>query len=676
VYATDLSANGTYLKRNNTESTASQGLGIRMGHSNSFLLDAGDELSLSNTVTLVYCPNEPIRLAELTPIQDREINVFASRYLVTGRLLGEGGFGKVLVGIHQETQRQLACKIVRLDTMYEKLAFPNSRLPTGGREDRAGKTRKRWPTRVASCFREFDILQHLSHPNIITIKKVFWSHSTIYMFQELVTGGDLFSFLGFKNGWLNNIQAASVVYQVLKGIEHLHNQDIVHRDLKPDNILMTSLEDDARVVITDFGNARFLPGKNSSSALQTNKYQRMFSCVGTFGYAAPEIHRKNRAIPAEDGYSKSVDMWSIGSITAAILSGEMIFDGRTNPACYDDSGAVIVGRAAVCDLSVLNEDYHPRWSEVGHHPKDFIRRLLVLEEDRRMTASEALAHPWFSHDSDLECLYARSVADWVPREKEDQLVERVSKSVPDLIATGFSGRLLSHETISRHFPPSQSSPTQNRLQKISDLQCGRTNTKLPTIMDDYHAAQFAGQTQTPSYEADFVDNNYQLDDEPSNCNRYEEHSYDANSQADSLASGAYGSSAARLCDELIRNELTSATEPGEYDDSADDDHDSCQPNESLDRVTKRCLQQECSQTRQESVQVQETPLVEQEQYEHGQIDEENYFESYYQTQFPEECRRQQLEVGEQGFVLVEETPPEIYRRHLRPIHGGPPTYDQ
>jgi serine/threonine protein kinase len=639
-----------------------------MGHDNSFLLDAGDELSLSNTVTLVYCPNESIRLAEMPSIQQQEIKIFASRYLVTGRLLGEGGFGKVLVGIHQETQRQLACKVVRLDTMYEKLAFPNLRLPTGGREDRGSKTRKRWPTRVANCFREFDILQNLSHPNTITIKKVFWSHNTIYMFQELVTGGDLFSFLGFKNGWLDDKQAASVIYQVLKGIEHLHDQDIAHRDLKPDNILMTSLEDDARVVITDFGNARFLPGKSSPSALQTNKYQRMFSCVGTFGYAAPEIHRKNRAIPAEDGYSKSIDMWSIGSIAAAILSGEMIFDGRTNPNCYDDSGAVIVGRAAVCDLSVLDEEYHPRWSEVGHHPKDFIRRLLVLEEDRRMMASEALVHPWFSRDSELECMYARSVADWVPHEKEDQLVERISKSVEDFIVTGFSGGLLRQETISRHFPPSQPDRTENMLQKISDSQCGRTNTVLPTIMDDYHAGQFADQVQTPSYSADFINYDHELDDAPSDCNQYDEHSYDSNSEAGSLAPGAYAASTTRLCDDMI-------AEPGEYDNNADDDHDSSQPGQSLKRVIKGYLQQEFSQTPQESVQVHETPLAEQEQYEHDQP-EQNYVESYYQTQFPEEFRCRKVEVVEQDSVLVEETPPEIYRKHFRPIHGGPPTCDQ
>ena len=516
MYATDLSSNGTYLKKSNVECTASHSPGILMGQECTCLLDDGDELRMSGTVTLVYYSMRNGQEFEFSAIQERERNVFATRYLVTGRLLGEGGFGKVLLSVNQETQRQLACKIVKLDHMYIKLAVPNLRVPSEDQDSGRDGRRKRWPTKVATCFREFDILKNLSHPNIVALEKVFWSHNTIFIFQELITGGDLFSFVEFKGGRLNDIQAAVIIRQILKGVGYLHKQDIVHRDIKPDNILMTSLEDGARVVITDFGNARFLPGRNKAKALDTNKYQRMFSYVGTLEYAAPEIHGANRAIPIEEGYSKSIDLWSIGSVAAAILTGDVIFTDRNHPKYHDNPRAVIVGLAAICDLSVMDESYHPLWSAVGNRPKDFIKRLLVLEEEDRMTASEALAHPWFaneSHADDYENLYQRSIKDWKARQKNVQLVERISKFVPDLVS------MMSRESVSHLSPPTQPDPTHNMLQKLSVSQRWRVNTSLPSIMDIDEQDQLTGQDHPPSPELVDVDHESCFDGDLTNFSK-------------------------------------------------------------------------------------------------------------------------------------------------------------
>lgn len=505
VYATDLSANGIYLKKSNSEYADSQGSGILMGRNSTFLLDHGDELRLSESVTLTYYSDKPVQETHLTSIQEREKSLFASRYLITGRLLGEGGYGKVLIGIHQETQRQLACKIIRLDHLFACSPTNSLRQPTDSSKQEVSGTRKRWPTRVTNTFREFDILKDLSHPNIATIQKVFWSQNTIYMFQELVTGGDLFSFLEYKGGRIDSVCASVIIRQLLIGIKYLHDQDIVHRDLKPDNILMTSLEDGARVVITDFGSARFLPSESNPHGSTTTKLQRMFSLAGTLEFAAPEIYRVNPTVPAEQGYSKGVDMWSVGTITAAILSGETIFSAnRAHPDYRIKSHEVIVGLSAQCDLSILDDEYHSVWSSIRDCPKDFIKRLLVLDENLRMTVSQALAHPWFSKEiyaADFENLYARCIKDWHPRTKDDRLVEAISSRLPSLACARISSRNLDQETTSRFFPQTEPNLKHDIRHSLSPSQYWRANTPLPSVRGEYEKTQFASQVVSPSHEA-------------------------------------------------------------------------------------------------------------------------------------------------------------------------------
>jgi pheromone a factor receptor len=233
VYATDVSSNGTFFTKTNavcTNSQADQGVLMTRQHG-AFLLDDRDELRISDSVTLIYHDMEAKATSPLTPTQEREVPHFASRYLITGRLLGKGGFGKVVVGIHQKSKRQLACKVINMKEFYPKEVIPDLRLPTHEETQPsiAHGSGKRWPSRVTRSSREFRILKDLSHPNIINVEKVFWSPSTIYLFQELITGGDLFSYMERKEGTLNSIDAAVIVLQILKCVEYLHDRDIVHK---------------------------------------------------------------------------------------------------------------------------------------------------------------------------------------------------------------------------------------------------------------------------------------------------------------------------------------------------------------------------------------------------------------------------------------------------------------
>ena len=98
-----------------------------------------------------------------------------------------------------------------------------------------------------------------------------------YLFQDLVTGGDLFSYIISKNGKLSEVEAAVIIRQIVLAVAFLHSENIVHRDLKPDNILMTESSTGCRVVLTDFGAAR-----RTSTPLS-----RMVSRTGTDEYNAP-----------------------------------------------------------------------------------------------------------------------------------------------------------------------------------------------------------------------------------------------------------------------------------------------------------------------------------------------------------------------------------------------------
>ncbi|KAF2446262.1 Pkinase-domain-containing protein [Karstenula rhodostoma CBS 690.94] len=487
VYATDVSSNGTFLTKTNpayANSQASHGVLMTRKHG-AFLLDDKDELRISETVTLIYHDMEPRSDSPLTPTQEREVPRFASRYLITGRLLGQGGFGKVVVAIHQKSQRQMACKVINMKKFYPKEVMLELRLPTS--EDTqpsiARESGKRWPSKVIRCSREFRILKDLSHPNIISVEKVFWSPSTIYLFQELITGGDLFSYMERKGGALNSIDAAVIVLQILKAVDYLHDRDIVHRDLKPDNILLTYPEDGARIVITDFGNARVLPKATG------NDRRRMFTKTGTIEYLAPEIYEMNKTCPKGSGYSKAVDMWSIGVITANLLSNEALFGA---PRFEPDPHNYTLKLAARCDLSVIDDKDHPAWSKQSDKPKEFVKKLLVLRETDRMTAKQALAHPWFTNPylaQEFEALYARSIRDWQPRRKVAKLVEP--------IAAPSSNAGIASQTHSHYF---QQPSVQASFRQVEERFTGSQDWDLSVVYPPSEGESIVAEHEEAQYE--------------------------------------------------------------------------------------------------------------------------------------------------------------------------------
>merc|ERR1719229_1404115 len=105
---------------------------------------------------------------------------------------------------------------------------------------------------------EIRVLRKFEHPNIIKLQEVFETKNELFLVQELCTGGELFDRITAK-GTYSEKDAAKVIQQILKGIQHIHSQNIIHADLKPDNFLFLTPAEDSTLKIIDFGMAKKVP---------------------------------------------------------------------------------------------------------------------------------------------------------------------------------------------------------------------------------------------------------------------------------------------------------------------------------------------------------------------------------------------------------------------------------
>ncbi|KAL7517589.1 hypothetical protein ACHAWX_002503, partial [Stephanocyclus meneghinianus] len=191
--------------------------------------------------------------------------------------------------------------------------------------------------------------------------------------SDLCSGGELFDKIVEKSsagqGCFSEQEAARMIYQILSAVSYMHKHNIVHRDIKPENILLETAEADSPIKIIDFGLARKHRAERGEPPMST--------IVGTPYYIAPEVLRKS--------YTKSSDLWSVGVISYILLCGYPPFNGASNSEVYS---AVLRGLY-----------YFPSsdWKHVSSSARDFVVRLLQTDPRRRMTAEEAMSHPWIVH---------------------------------------------------------------------------------------------------------------------------------------------------------------------------------------------------------------------------------------------------------------------------------------
>ncbi|KAM3255369.1 hypothetical protein ACQJBY_048592 [Aegilops geniculata] len=255
-----------------------------------------------------------------------------------GRKLGQGQFGTTYLCVDKATGLEYACK-----------SIAKRKLITD--ED------------VEDVRREIQIMHHLAgHPNIISIRGAYEDAVAVHVVMELCAGGELFDRI-VRRGHYTERQAAELARVIVAVVESCHSLGVMHRDLKPENFLFVGNEEDAALKTIDFGLSMFFrPGE-------------MFSdVVGSPYYVAPEVLKKS--------YSQEADVWSAGVIVYILLCGVPPFWAETEQGIFEQ---VLNG--------TLDFESDP-WPSVSEGAKDLLRKVLVRDPKKRLTAHQVLCHPW------------------------------------------------------------------------------------------------------------------------------------------------------------------------------------------------------------------------------------------------------------------------------------------
>uniref|UniRef100_A0A8I6A550 calcium/calmodulin-dependent protein kinase n=1 Tax=Rattus norvegicus TaxID=10116 RepID=A0A8I6A550_RAT len=225
--------------------------------------------------------------------------------------------------------------------------------------------------------REARICRLLKHPNIVRLHDSISEEGFHYLVFDLVTGGELFEDIVARE-YYSEADASHCIQQILEAVLHCHQMGVVHRDLKPENLLLASKSKGAAVKLADFGLAIEVQGDQ----------QAWFGFAGTPGYLSPEVLRK-------DPYGKPVDMWACGVILYILLVGYPPFWDEDQHRLYQQI------KAGAYDFP------SPEWDTVTPEAKDLINKMLTINPAKRITASEALKHPWICQRSTVASMMHR-----------------------------------------------------------------------------------------------------------------------------------------------------------------------------------------------------------------------------------------------------------------------------
>nr|BAJ96684.1 predicted protein [Hordeum vulgare subsp. vulgare] len=278
-----------------------------------------------------------VPVGEIGPVLQRPMADVRALYNLE-RKLGSGQFGTTYLCTERATGLKYACKSVSKRKLVRRADVEDMR-------------------------REVTILQHLSgQPNIAEFRGAFEDAENVHLVMEFCSGGELFDRITAKGSYSER-QAAAVCRDILTVVHVCHFMGVLHRDLKPENFLLASPADEAPLKAIDFGLSVFI---------EEGKVYK--DIVGSAYYVAPEVLQRN--------YGREIDVWSAGVILYILLCGSPPFWAETEKGIFD---AILVGQ--------LDFSSSP-WPTISESAKDLIRQMLSRDPKRRITAVQALEHPW------------------------------------------------------------------------------------------------------------------------------------------------------------------------------------------------------------------------------------------------------------------------------------------
>ena len=221
-------------------------------------------------------------------------------------------------------------------------------------------------------FNEINILRTMDHPNILKIFEFYSNKESYSIVTELCSGGELFQEI-IDKGPFNEKYSAYVMYQIFSAINYCHKMHILHRDLKPENILIAKRDknDFPLVKICDFGTSKMFEKGATQKKL-----------VGSSYYIAPEVLRKH--------YDEKCDIWSCGVILYILLSARPPFGG--------DTDSEIMEKVAKGKFDLKSSPF----DKISNEAINLIKSCLTMDVDKRISAEEALKHPWFQNNKSKE----------------------------------------------------------------------------------------------------------------------------------------------------------------------------------------------------------------------------------------------------------------------------------
>ncbi|XP_069672541.1 calcium/calmodulin-dependent protein kinase type II alpha chain isoform X15 [Periplaneta americana] len=288
--------------------------------------------------------------------------------------------------------------------------------------------------------REARICRKLQHPNIVRLHDSIQEENFHYLVFDLVTGGELFEDIVARE-FYSEADASHCIQQILESVNHCHQNGVVHRDLKPENLLLASKQKGAAVKLADFGLAIEVQGEQ----------QAWFGFAGTPGYLSPEVLKK-------EPYGKPVDIWACGVILYILLVGYPPFWDEDQHRLY-------------AQIKAGAYDYpSPEWDTVTPEAKNLINQMLTVNPSKRITASEALKHPWI-------CQRER-VASVVHRQETVDCLKKFNAR------RKLKGAILTTMLATRNFSSKYDAHGRSIITKKSDGSQVKESTDSSTTLED------------------------------------------------------------------------------------------------------------------------------------------------------------------------------------------------